>query len=339
MTEIHRIIDSEAAWNAYQLYKHKDWIYQFTDQDLDEINQAIKLLGNEDYNEITRNEFPLEKLGELIEKKFSPQLENGIGVLLMKGINPSHYNDKQLKQLFWGLGLYFGTAVSQSVSGEKLHEVKDEGYQYGDKRARGTNTRVKLWFHNDPCDVAGLFCIRKAKSGGESQLVSSISIHNKLLQDYPELLTELYRPYYFRRHNINTTQAKEYFCHPIFTFENGYFVCNILRATIDRAQELPEVPKMTAQQIKALDVFEALAEDKNLCHHYFLEPGDILWVNNYVALHSRTAFEDYSDPNKKRLMLRLWLSVANSRPLPESYRATYRHIESGAIRGGIMPQS
>ena len=38
-----------------------------------------------------------------------------------------------------------------------------------------------------------------------------------------------------------------------------------------------------------------------------LEPGDMQFANNYVTLHTRSAYEDHDDPAKKRLLWRLWL--------------------------------
>ena len=65
------------------------------------------------------------------------------------------------------------------------------------------------------------------------------------------------------------------------------------------------------------------------------EPGDIQLLNNHVTLHSRTAFEDYPEPVRKRHLLRMWLSVPNSRALHDSMNAIYRDRRSGAVRGGF----
>ena len=46
-----------------------------------------------------------------------------------------------------------------------------------------------------------------------------------------------------------------------------------------------------------------------------LEPGDMLFANNYSIMHSRTGFEDYAQPDRKRKLLRLWLKMENAREL------------------------
>jgi alpha-ketoglutarate-dependent taurine dioxygenase len=40
-----------------------------------------------------------------------------------------------------------------------------------------------------------------------------------------------------------------------------------------------------------------------------LQPGDIQLVSNHSVLHARTEYEDFAEEQKKRLPLRLWLSL------------------------------
>ena len=65
------------------------------------------------------------------------------------------------------------------------------------------------------------------------------------------------------------------------------------------------------------------------------QPGDIQFVNNHVALHSRTAFDDWPEEDRRRHLLRMWMSVPNSRPLSEALSTIYRDGAAGAIRGGF----
>ena len=169
-----------------------------------------------------------------------------------------------------------------------------------------------------------LLCVRQAAKGGENQLVSSVAIHNKMAQDCPELLACLYEPYHYKRHNVGLTltSAQGTYQQPIFAVEQGHFVCNILRRLIDIEQDLPDVPKMTTQQIRALDVFHELAHGPELCHTYTMHDGDLLLLNSFVTLHSRLSFEDGTNPERNRPMLRLWLWSEYSLPLPHWFAAT-----------------
>ena len=78
-----------------------------------------------------------------------------------------------------------------------------------------------------------------------------------------------------------------------------------------------------------------LAESPEFHFSMMFEPGDIQFLNNHVTLHSRTAFEDFPEPERKRHLLRMWLSPPNSRELSPSMGAIYRDQSSGAVRGGF----
>ena len=70
----------------------------------------------------------------------------------------------------------------------------------------------------------------------------------------------------------------------------------------------------------------------------FLEPGDMQLINSHTTLHSRTEFVDHDDPAKKRLLHRLWLATPDGERLPETWRAAYRAVAPGTVRGGIRGQ-
>jgi len=335
----YQVLNLPCAWTAAELQSHPDWIYNLSKSELREIDDGLRCCATQKtYMDISRDQFPIPQLAEKIHTTFLDRLENGIGAFLVRGLPIEKYTILELEKILYGIGLYFGIAVSQSTKGETLHHVYDQGYARDDEKARGTNTSVGIVMHNDTCDVPALLCVRKAQEGGISKLVSSVAIHNEMVEHYPDLLAELYRPYYSLRARVHTTSKEAFYVRPIFANINNHFTCNILRRYIDLAQTHQDIPKMTPVQINALDVFDELASSEKLCHYFQLEPGDILFSNSYTTLHAREAFLDADDPDKKRLLLRLWLSVKNSRPLPESYKGLYRDIRPGAIRGGILPE-
>jgi redox-sensitive bicupin YhaK (pirin superfamily) len=67
----------------------------------------------------------------------------------------------------------------------------------------------------------------------------------------------------------------------------------------------------------------------------WLEPGDLQLMNNHTALHSRTQFEDWEEPERKRVLYRLWLAPPDSRRLPPGWEDPFKTVEPGAVRGGI----
>jgi hypothetical protein len=40
-----------------------------------------------------------------------------------------------------------------------------------------------------------------------------------------------------------------------------------------------------------------------------LEPGDIQLLSNHTVIHSRTDYVDYAEPDRKRHLLRLWITL------------------------------
>jgi predicted transport protein len=85
---------------------------------------------------------------------------------------------------------------------------------------------------------------------------------------------------------------------------------------------------------EAFDVLDALIDELQLNINF--EPGDMQFLNNYVILHSRTSFADFSEPEKKRHLLRLWLAVPNMRRLsPETLRE--RDVQRGVPVAGKAP--
>jgi hypothetical protein len=66
-----------------------------------------------------------------------------------------------------------------------------------------------------------------------------------------------------------------------------------------------------------------------------LEPGDLQLLNNYVCLHSRTEFEDFQEEDRKRHLLRLWLSTPDAQRLSAQWADYYGDARGGVVRGGL----
>jgi len=112
-----------------------------------------------------------------------------------------------------------------------------------------------------------------------------------------------------------------------------------LRVLIDRALDTAEIPDLTALQIEALDYVAELADSPEMHVSFMQQPGDIVFLNNWVTLHRRSEFEDYAEEEKKRHILRIWLSVPNSRPLDPLFKDNYGAVEAGELRGGMRSGS
>jgi Taurine catabolism dioxygenase TauD, TfdA family len=183
--------------------------------------------------------------------------------------------------------------------------------------------------------VVALLCLQPAKSGGLSSLVSSVTIFNEMRRRRPDLLNVLLAPIETDRRGEVPEGQRPYFTIPIFNWHAGLLSVDYQRQYIESARRFPDVPPLTDQQIEALDLFDALANDPALHFEMEFRPGDVQLVHNHTLLHDRTAFEDWPEPERKRHLLRLWLAPPDARPLPLVFAQRYGSIQPGD-RGGVI---
>jgi len=96
-----------------------------------------------------------------------------------------------------------------------------------------------------------------------------------------------------------------------------------IRRFIVSAERHDDVPPLSASQHLALDTLQGIASDP--CVHLAMDfrPGDIQLINNCAILHSREGYTDDLHPNRRRHLLRLWLTAANGWPLPDAFYEGY----------------
>ncbi|MFT7642289.1 MAG: hypothetical protein ACI9G1_004046 [Pirellulaceae bacterium] len=331
-------LEIPAVWRGAELMSRDDWTLCLTEKHLEELDSALQSTFDTPCDSIGPHNFVLPTLGAAL-LRVQNDLENGSGATMIRGFPSGQYSQDQVERIFFGMMSHVGTAVSQSAKGERMFHVRDEGFGENDPKARGPNTSKGLSFHTDRCDVISFLCLRQAKSGGANQIVSSPKLYNEILQRRPDLLAELVQPFYYKRHNVDTANQRSYCLQPIFSIYDGHFAANLLRVLIDRAYAMPDVPDMTLQQREALDFVQEVAEDESIHVTFRQVEGDILLLNNWLTLHRRSAFEDHQQLELRRHLLRIWLSVPNSRPLAPAFEANYGATAAGALRGGMRPQT
>ncbi len=264
------------------------------------------------------------------------ELETGIGFRRIDGVSEKILDDKP-REWFLSLANRIGTTVSQSADGEMVLSIRNEAYGKKDDRTRGPNTNRKLGFHTDRCDVIGFLCLQPARTGGENHVVSSIQVEEIIRSEKPELHEALCRPFPYKRHVVDKANDLPYCEQPIFSWKDGQFACSYLRVLIDRADLADDCPNLSPTQKAAIDFLDEVCERESMQFRFTLKRGEIVFLNNWTTLHRRTAFEDFEEKEKRRHLLRVWLSVPNSRPLDESFRPNFGATEGGAIRGGMKP--
>jgi hypothetical protein len=244
------------------------------------------------------------------------------------------YSMLECAALFAGIGAHLGRARSQNARGHVLGHVCDLGLSSADPNVRIYQTRERQTFHTDSCDIVGLLCLREARHGGDSLLVSALTLFNELRRTRPDLAVRLLRPMAHDRRGEVPAGAQPFFMIPVFSWHAGALTVFYQRQYFDSAQRFAEAPRLSALDIEALDAFDALANDARLNFSMRLAPGDIQFVHNHVLLHDRTAFEDHDEPALRRHLLRLWLAAPGARELPPAFAARYGSLTVGD-RGGI----
>ena len=131
-----------------------------------------------------KDDFPVPKLIAKLEPMIE-RLDTGLGILQITGLSREKYSKDQASTLFWGLGAYIGRPWEQNAKGDVLGDVRDTGRSFNDPNARGYQTDIEMELHTDVADITGLLCLNKALEGGDSQIASSISVLNKLIEQEP----------------------------------------------------------------------------------------------------------------------------------------------------------
>lgn len=262
-------------------------------------------------------------------------LIHGRGFALWTGLPVARLARDQAAAIFLGIGAHLGSARSQNGKGHVLGHVTDLGADSADPNTRIYQTHERQTFHTDSCDVVALLCLRDAAEGGDSMLVSAETIWNRMVDSAPDLAHLLTRPIATDRRGEVPPGENPWFEIPVFAWHKGKMTVMYQRQYIDSAQRFDAAPRLTRDHVRALDLFDALANDAALNFKMRLAPGDMQFVYNHALLHDRTGFTDHAEVARRRHLLRLWLSVPGDRALPPSFAQRYGAIKPGN-RGGIL---
>lgn len=326
-----------AAWVGAELQKTPGaWLYHLAADEVADLERAARhyLSLARDIGEITKEDFPLGPFAAHLEG-LSEKLLHGIGVEVLRGLPVERYSQEMAAAIFCGIGAHLGSARSQNAAGHILGHVRNMGADPNDTNTRIYQTNARQTFHTDSADVVGLLCLREAREGGDSLLVSAETIYNRMRATRPDLLERLFDPIATDRRGEVPEGAKPYMEIPPLSWHDGHLTVFYQRQYIDSAQRFDEALRLTEAHVEALDLFDALANDPELHIRMRLKPGDMQFVYNHSQLHDRTGFTDWPDPDQRRHLLRLWLSLPGDRPLPPFFAERYGPLDIGQ-RGGII---
>jgi hypothetical protein len=325
-----------AAWFGSQIQNDDSWIIHLDEAmvgELDRLVAEIKAKGRAIPFEASDCAVPA--LAPVLDEVLR-RLEGGPGFVLVRGLPRERYSTEECALLYWAISSKIGVPVSQNSRGERLCDVRDVGRSLADPKVRGYQTAAKLDFHCDllPVDVLGLFCLRTARSGGASFLVSALAVHNVLLDERPDLLDVLYEPFHADWRGDEPAGETPWYTNPMYSCCDGRVTSRITtRFVFDSAARYGPDVALTARQSEALDAAHEIAERPEMRLAMGFREGDMQFINNHIILHAREEYEDYDEPERKRHLLRIWLGLppTRRRRLAPELAGRYRIVETGGI--------
>lgn len=324
------------VWSGSEMARRSDWIEALDDDEARALLAAVESVRARglEWLDVRCQDFPLGEALQARMQRVAQSLEQGAGFVTLRNLPIDQLGETGARHALWGLGTWLGEAVSQSRYGELLGEVRDYGEKLGTATARGYRSGASLRFHTDRCDLVALLCVRQCAQGGDSLVVSTPHLHNVLCERDPQALDLLYGDWFHSRQGEELPHEQRWYRNPISAQHEGRFTSQYSRSYIESAQKFDEVPRVTPAQEAALDAVVAAAQAE--CFQTRMQPGDLQILNNHITWHARTALQDAIEPERKRVLFRLWLSSPISRALPEDFDELWGPTAAGAVRGGVV---
>lgn len=312
MTEAppRRPVVSPAAWRPGDL-SPADWVVRLGDRERAALVRAARAAAADGAvvaSVRSPADFPLEELAEDLAT-WRGALANGRGFLLLRGFPVDELDEREVELAWMGLGVHLGRPIGQNAAGDLLTHIRDERLGDTGGKVRLYRTSRRQDFHCDGADIVGLLCLRTARRGGESRIVSSGAIYNELLARRPDLLEALHLEAAWDRQDEQPPGERGWFpLAPITDLPSAprlFYIGWYLRD----AQRHADAPRLTDAQIEAMALLESVANDPTFHLEMAFERGDVQLLDNGRILHAREAYEDDDDPAARRHLLRLWLAA------------------------------
>ncbi|WP_347557137.1 TauD/TfdA family dioxygenase [Robbsia sp. KACC 23696] len=310
-----------AAWRGDALSGKDSWIYQFSDEQVAELERLGRRFveTDPDLRFVTAADYPLDHCASAIAA-WGLDVDRGRGFVLARGLRTDLYSDALSAAIYYILGLHMGDPMRQNEMGDLVdHVYATSDKMLDDPGALSAKIRDLLPFHSDSSDIVSLMCLRPAKEGGASCLVSGAEIYNEILRRRPDLAPLLLEPFDWDWRRQDHKAPANTYRSPIVSFVDGVFSMYAGSLYVFTAQDYPEVARLTEAQIEVLKLFDDITYEPGMSLEMDFRPGDIQWLSNYAALHSRTRFIDFPEPQRRRHLLRLWLRREVGRPIAPGF--------------------
>ena len=244
-------------------------------------------------------------------------LNDGPGFAIVDSLPVERWSQAGARAVWWLLASLVARPVAQKWDGTSIYDVRDLGRPPGNG-VRPDVTNAEQNFHTDnsynhvPPHYVGLMCLRTAMEGGVSGIVSFATAHEEMRRHHPDLLTRLYQPFYFDRQREHAPDDVMTTYHPMLERLDGRLIARLSLFQVKNGHKLAGV-ELDPEGAAALDAFEAILNAPGMAARFQFEPGQIQLIDNRALGHKRTAFRDWPEAERKRLLVRLWLRDSGSR--------------------------
>lgn len=326
-----------SAWLGAEMAQRSDWRVELTPAELHELDHAVASALHRGVDLVTLREadVPLPLLGPRL-KAARHDILHGRGFVLLRGWPSTERSMVQNACAFRIVAAFLGDeALSQNAKGHVLGHVANLGLDYSDPTTRGYQTSAELRYHTDGGDIVGLLCIRPSKAGGASKICSAAAVWNEVVRRRADLAHVLRQPFHFSRAGEVRPGQQRWFRSPIFQPCAGRLTAVLIRSFIDKAQDFDDVPKLTAQQDEALRLVNELADGAAIRLDMDFRPGDMQFLCNHSIFHSRTAYEDWPELDRRRHLLRLWLACSDGPALPPNLTTDFQGCTASGRPDGV----
>src|SRR3954463_13183981 len=128
MELLHEPVAGPSAWTGRQMRADLRWIVDWTPQAIAEIEAAADTLRQ--HGKVapyfSRADFPLPATAGFLADAIR-EVSSGRGFVLLRGLPVGRWSEQTLRNVYWGLGLHWGSAVTQNRQGDAIAEIIDRG--------------------------------------------------------------------------------------------------------------------------------------------------------------------------------------------------------------------
>jgi hypothetical protein len=322
-----QILEPKCEWRAEDMRDPAAWTELLSPAEVAEVEAAITYARakSEDFLDLGKGDFPLPTLSARL-RGIERELMDGRGFAVIRGLPRDRWSNDEMCLAYWGIGAHLGRPWAQNHHGHVLGDVTDQGKTFDDPTARGNELgEIGLDFHCDGSDLVGLLCLRTGVSGGASAVCNSVSLHNALVRQHPDLAAELYKPQPYDMRGEQRPGARGWYEMPVFTRQGGRLFVRLIRAYILASQRHADAPRLTAKARDALEWMQDQAQGGAYSVLMDFQPGDMQFINNYHVLHGRQPYKDDRVAGKIRHLKRLWLETDFLTDRPVWFRNNVSH--------------